>query len=127
MSSKRYTKEFKEEAVKQVVERGYSGTEVAKRLGISSHSLYKWVGGTRKHKALKEEKDLLAENARLKAELDFLLHVPFRFESEGATILRADEGSLAALNGVVHAPKPDNVVALEHAPAKGRRLVASGA
>lgn len=69
MSSKRYTKEFKEEAVRQVVERGYSATEVAKRLGISSHSLYKWVGGTRKHRAVKEEKDLLAENARLKAEL----------------------------------------------------------
>jgi len=33
MSSKRYTKEFKIEAVRQVVERGHSVAEVASRLG----------------------------------------------------------------------------------------------
>lgn len=43
MSSQRYTPEFKDEAVKQVVERGYSVSEVSQRLGVSSHSLYKWV------------------------------------------------------------------------------------
>lgn len=43
MSSQRFTPEFKEEAVKQVTERGYSVTEVAARLGVSCHSLYKWV------------------------------------------------------------------------------------
>ena len=32
MSGKRYTEEFKEEAVKQVTERGYSVVEVAERL-----------------------------------------------------------------------------------------------
>src|SRR5690606_36694413 len=35
--------EFKEEAVRQVVERGYRVPDVAARLGVSAHSLYKWV------------------------------------------------------------------------------------
>ncbi len=42
MSSKRYPDEFKIEAVKQVVELGYPVAEVAKRLGITTHSLYAW-------------------------------------------------------------------------------------
>lgn len=43
MSTQRFTPEFKEEAVKQVTEHGYSVAEVSARLGVSSHSLYKWV------------------------------------------------------------------------------------
>ena len=43
MSAQRFPPEFKEEAVKQVNERGYSVAEVAARLGVSTHSLYKWV------------------------------------------------------------------------------------
>ena len=43
MSSQRYTPEFKDEAVRQVVECGYSVAEVAARLGVSTHSLHKWV------------------------------------------------------------------------------------
>jgi transposase len=39
MSSQRYTPEFKDEAVRQVVDRGYSVAEVADRLGVSAHSL----------------------------------------------------------------------------------------
>jgi len=42
MSSKRYPDEFKIEAVKQVLELGYSVAEVARRLGITTHSLYAW-------------------------------------------------------------------------------------
>jgi transposase len=42
MSGKRYTEEFKIEAVNQVTERGYSTADVAARLGISIHSLYAW-------------------------------------------------------------------------------------
>ena len=34
MSEQRFTPEFKEEAVKQVTERGYSVAEVAGRLGV---------------------------------------------------------------------------------------------
>ncbi len=42
-SGKRYTEEFKIEAVKQVTERGYSVAEVAERLGTTTHSLYAWL------------------------------------------------------------------------------------
>jgi transposase-like protein len=38
MSNQRYTPEFKDEAVRQVVERGYSVAEVAERLGVSARS-----------------------------------------------------------------------------------------
>ena len=40
MSSKRYLEEFRIEAVKQVTERGYIATDVAKILGISQPTLY---------------------------------------------------------------------------------------
>lgn len=39
MSGKRYTDEFKIEAVKRVTERGHSVADVAQRLGIATHSL----------------------------------------------------------------------------------------
>ena len=42
MSGKRYTDEFKAEAVKQATERGHSVADVAQRLGITTHSLYAW-------------------------------------------------------------------------------------
>jgi len=72
MSNGKYTEEFKEEAVKQVKERGYKVSEVSKRLGISSHSLYKWLkqsrGNNGRHGRDKTE-DLRQENQRLKNEL----------------------------------------------------------
>jgi transposase len=43
MSGKRYPDEFKIEAVKQVVDRGYKVGDVAKRLGITSKSLHAWI------------------------------------------------------------------------------------
>jgi len=50
MSNQRYTPEFKDEAVRQIADRGYSVAEVSERLGVSSHTLYKWV------KAIKPDK-----------------------------------------------------------------------
>ena len=65
-----FTPEFKEEAVRQVLQRGYTVVEVAERVGVSAHSLYKWV---RAAKAADPANDELAatklENAKLKAEL----------------------------------------------------------
>ena len=43
MSGKRYPEEFKIEAVKQVVYRGHPISDVAKRLDVTTHSLYAWV------------------------------------------------------------------------------------
>ncbi len=50
MSNQRFSPEFKDEAVRQIVDRGYSVAEVSERLGVSAHSLYKWV------KAVKPDK-----------------------------------------------------------------------
>ncbi len=43
MSGKRYPQAFKIEAVKQVVDRGYSVSSVVTRLDITAHSLYAWI------------------------------------------------------------------------------------
>ena len=43
MSNKRFTEEFKLEAVKLIKERQYSTAEVSARLGVSTHSLYAWI------------------------------------------------------------------------------------
>ncbi|MBE0605691.1 MAG: transposase [Deltaproteobacteria bacterium] len=68
MSSKRDTAEFRAEAIRQVTERGYPASEVARRLGVSSYSLYKWLKGVNRTPRLVPQEDLRAENARLKSE-----------------------------------------------------------
>jgi len=40
---RRFTEEFKAEAVKQVTDRGCSVADVSERLGISTKSLYLWL------------------------------------------------------------------------------------
>lgn len=72
MSSQRYTPEFKDEAVRQIVERGYSVAEVAQRLGVSSHSLYKWVRAVKPDKTEQHAAELVeakSEILRLRAQL----------------------------------------------------------
>lgn len=64
MSNQRYTPEFKDEAVRQVTERGYSIAEVAKRLGVSAHSLYKWVNAAAPDKSDVQERKLLEANVK---------------------------------------------------------------
>jgi transposase len=58
MSNQRYTPEFKEEAVRQVIERGHSVAEVAERLGVSNHSLYNWVKAVKPGKNEIQEQEL---------------------------------------------------------------------
>ncbi|WP_455428380.1 transposase [Dryocola sp. LX212] len=43
MGTPRFTPEFKEEAVRQITERGYSVAEVSDRLSVSAFGLYKWL------------------------------------------------------------------------------------
>jgi transposase len=52
MSNHRYSPEFKDEAVRQVVVRGHSVAEVSERLGVSAHSLYKWVSAVKPNRVL---------------------------------------------------------------------------
>lgn len=72
MSRPHYTAEFKAEAIKQVVERGYSVADVSERLGVSKHSLYAWLRAAGTSRAQRKADDIEAlrqENARLKGEL----------------------------------------------------------
>ena len=70
MSSQRYPEEFRIEAAKQILEHGHSVADVSRRLGVSSHSLYKWVrqqqvpAAQRSHQLSQSE-----ELRRLKTEL----------------------------------------------------------
>jgi transposase len=38
-----YPEEFKIEAVKQITQRGHRVADVSTRIGVSQHSLYKWI------------------------------------------------------------------------------------
>jgi transposase-like protein len=72
MSTQRFTPEFKAEAVRQVVERGYSVAEIAERLGVSTHSLYKWVKAVTPDKSERQASELLeakSEVLRLRAQM----------------------------------------------------------
>ena len=72
MSHRIYMPEFKDEAVRQVLERGYPVREVASRIGVSAHSLYKWVKVVKPSKAEAQNSELVEikhENLRLRAEL----------------------------------------------------------
>ena len=72
MSNRKYTEEFKTEAIKQVTERGYNVREVSERLGISTKSLYLWLRVARKGKgkhSQSNDNELRQEIVRLKSEL----------------------------------------------------------
>ena len=72
MSSQRYSPEFKDEAVRQIVDRGYSVAEISERLGVSSHSLYKWVKAVKPDKTEEHATELIeakSEILRLRAQL----------------------------------------------------------
>ena len=66
MSGKRYPEEFKNEAVKQLVDRGHSVSSVATRLDITTHSLYAWIKKYGPDSSTKnEQSDTQAEIRRL--------------------------------------------------------------
>ena len=72
MSIQRFPPEFKEEAVRQIVERGYSVAEVSARLGVSAHSLYKWVKAIKPDNTEQHATELISaksEILRLRAQL----------------------------------------------------------
>ena len=92
MSNRRYTPEFKDEAVRQVVDRGYRVAEVAERLGVSTNSLHKWVKAVKPTKsdaqtaelndAKKEILKLRAELRRVQEERDILKKAARYFASQ---------------------------------------------
>lgn len=77
-TKKRYTKEFKQEAVNLVEKQGYSNTEAAKSLGVSKSAIRQWkkqLGSGHNSKSLKQDieiKRLKKENERLRMEREIL-------------------------------------------------------
>jgi transposase len=72
MSNQRYTPEFKDEAVRQVIDDRHSVQEVEQRLGVSANSIYKWVNAVKLNNSAKHDEELLAaasEILKLKSEL----------------------------------------------------------
>ena len=89
-----YTKEFKSDAVKLVIEQGYSANEVARRLGINQTSVSRWVreqrqdhqpsidGSVSRSELEAEVKRLRKENQRLQMEREILKKAAAFFAKE---------------------------------------------
>ncbi|MEO0764664.1 MAG: IS3 family transposase [Pseudomonadota bacterium] len=69
MGTINYSDEFKQDAVHQITVRGYPVREVSRRLGVSTHSLYKWMKLLGDPAPKTPDVDHEAENRRLKREL----------------------------------------------------------
>jgi transposase len=70
MQGKKFTDEFKIEAVKQITERGASVRDVSARLGVSTYSLYQWrKAHTVPPEQRQEQAELASKVRRLEAEL----------------------------------------------------------
>lgn len=59
MGTPRFTLEFKEKAVRQFTEHGDSVAEVSDRLGVSAHSIYKWLRAIKPDNSEHYARDLL--------------------------------------------------------------------
>lgn len=88
--SKKFSKEYKVEAVKMVIENNLEVQKISKELGIGSSTLSKWV---RDHKAKNPVKDLSvnereelrqlkAENQKLKLERELLKKATIFFAND---------------------------------------------
>jgi transposase-like protein len=89
---KKYTQEYKDEAVELVVSSGRPVAEIARDLGINEGTLGNWVMTAKKSGKLQEKpleinersrlKELEEENRRLKMERDFLKKAAAWFASQ---------------------------------------------
>jgi transposase len=87
---KKYTKEFKEEAAKLVIEGGYTQAEASKNLGVGNKNLSRWVAqakGTNTQQQTKttesvELSRLKKENQQLKLEREILKKAAAFFANE---------------------------------------------
>ena len=89
---KKYTQEYKDEAVELVISSGGPIAEIARNLGINEGTLANWVNTAKKSGKLKEKpldtderarlKELEDENRRLRMERDFLKKAAAWFAKE---------------------------------------------
>ncbi len=57
--NQKYTAELREEAVRQVLDRGYSVAEVSDNLGVSKHCLCKWLKAVKPKPEARRDEELL--------------------------------------------------------------------
>jgi transposase len=93
---KKYTKEFKQDAVRLVAEQGYKQTEAARNLGIDRGMLGRWVkefqedeseafrGNGKLSSEQEELRRLREENRRLRMERDILKKATAFFAKESS-------------------------------------------
>ena len=89
---KKYTQEYKDEAVELVISSGRPIAEIARNLGINEGTLANWVNTAKKSGKLKEKpldtderaelRELQDENRRLRMERDFLKKAAAWFAKE---------------------------------------------
>jgi transposase len=91
---RRFTKEFKDDAIGLVLEQGYSCAEVGRRLGVSENNVNRWVrqyrdkyesissGGLSREQLEAELKRLRKENKRLEMEREILKKAAAFFAKE---------------------------------------------
>ncbi len=91
-----YTKEFKGDAVKLVIEQGYSHTEVGTRLGVPISNISRWVrefseekqdiseNGVSRRELETENRRLMKENKRLQMEREILKKATAFFAKESS-------------------------------------------
>ena len=93
---RRFTQEFKDDAVNLVIEQGYSCAEVARRLGINENNINRWVrlyrdknkapsaDGLTRQQLESELKRLRKENKRLEMEREILKKATAFFAKESS-------------------------------------------
>mgnify|MGYP001824332102 FL=1 len=93
-SRRKFTQEFKDDAVSLVIDQGYSCAEVARRLGVSDNNVNRWVREYRERNEIEsanglsreemeaELKRLHKENKRLEMERDILKKAAAFFANE---------------------------------------------
>ena len=93
-SRRKFTQEFKDDAVSLVIDQGYSCAEVARRLGVPGNNVNRWVREYRQRNEVEsadglsrdemeaELKRLRKENKRLEMERDILKKAAAFFANE---------------------------------------------
>ncbi len=91
---RKFTQEFKDDAVSLVIDQGYSCAEVARRLGVSDNNVNRWVREYRQRNEIEsadgltreqmevEIKRLRKKNKRLEMERDILKKAAAFFANE---------------------------------------------
>jgi transposase len=93
MSRKKYTTEFKQQAVKLVTEQGYTIVKAAQSLGVSNSNIHRWLAQfsdaspvlSKKYKPDPNQEELnrlRKENLRLKQEREILKKAAAFFANE---------------------------------------------